>query len=562
MGLMAKSYKLDTAIVKQIVQSHENYWEHERQELWKYKAVYETRFWNQESKIDSQLYVQTADAYGFIESYIASLFSRNPGVIVKSGLKGRGNPSVAQHLANDFLIFQRKELENAARIALIYPMSFLKLVPTGKADIYRKIDCLALPPWEVILDRDARRWEDQRYVGHKYFMTMTDAKDKFGDKHFEGIYKKDYFEQYESETKKPENIGSQDFDYYKYIEMVELYDLATQRVYFWTPQWKMGDKFLLAEDIPFQDPKGDAVLPIVPFYFNRMPDQPLDGYSAMRRIYDQIYETNLIRTFQANAVRKCSRQYLVKKGSIDEEQMAQVISGFDGLFIEIDAETMDGIIRPLPHNPTPPELEAYYRQVQADKDKGSIMAPFTRGESVRASATEITALAAYTSSEVGRLARERDSSIEDLCRAYLYMLALYLEEDNVRELISVGGNPTVVSPIDLDEMFIVFAQDQAQTPLSESVKKREFLQSIPMLQQLGVPEITILKEMVRALNLPEDFIMEAEERTARISAAQAELAGSAVQPDAVELGMAPQAPGGPQGPANLQGILPGARSIS
>jgi len=40
------------------------------------------------------------------------------------------------------------------------------------------------------------------------------------------------------------------------------------------------------------------------------------------------------------------------------------------------------------------------------------------------------------------------------------------------------------------------------------------------------------------------------------------LAGSAVQPDVVELGMNPQAPGGPQGPANLQGILPGARSIS
>jgi hypothetical protein len=185
-----------------------------------------------------------------------------------------------------------------------------------------------------------------------------------------------------------------------------MYDLHTKMMYFWSPNWQGGKQFLMKAEVPFIDAKGDAIAPIAPLYFNRLPDKPLDGYSAMRRIYDQIFETNMVRTFQANAVRKASRQYLVKKGCLDEEQMAQITSGIDGLFVEVDEEQLAGVIQAMPQNPTPPDLQFYVQQVQSDKDKGSILAPFTRGESSRTSATEAAALAAYTSSEIGRLARE------------------------------------------------------------------------------------------------------------------------------------------------------------
>jgi DNA-binding PucR family transcriptional regulator len=98
---------------------------------------------------------------------------------------------------------------------------------------------------------------------------------------------------------------------------------------------------------------------------------------------------------------------------------------------------------------------------------------------------------------------------------------------------------------------VVYAQDQAMTPISESVRKREFIQSIPTLQGLGVPNKTLLSELVRALGLPESFIEEADQATAAISAAKAEAAGSAVQPDVVEVQQGMQ----PTGPNNLQAIL-------
>ena len=156
----------------------------------------------------------------------------------------------------------------------------------------------------------------------------------------------------------------------------------------------------------------------MPFYYNNIPDRPLDGYSSLKRIYDQLFEMNIIRSFQANAVRKASRQWLVKKGELSSEEMAKVTSGVDGLFIEVDSEEpLDSIIRPVPQQQTPIEVAKYYQDVAMDKDKGSVIAPFTRGEVTKATATEIAALAAYTSSEIGRMARERDACIEHLGRS-------------------------------------------------------------------------------------------------------------------------------------------------
>ena len=534
--------------LRTICEHHDKYWEDKRRDLYAYKQCYETDFWDKSETYgmgDWGITIQTSDAYGYIESYISSLFSRNPGVIFKDGLRQRGDKLIAEHLANDFLVRQRTVIEDASRMALIYPMAFAKLMPRESRDIYRRVDMFAVAPWEVLVDRQARRWQDCRFVGHKYYLPLSDAKEMFGNKQFDACRKYEYFDKSYKNDEDP-NI---DVEMFKFIEIVEFYDMIHQEMIFWTPNWQGGDRFLEKTEIPFESASGEKRIPIVPLYFNRIPDNPLDGYSAMKRIYDQIYETNLIRTFQANGVRKASRQYLVRKGSLDDEQMAQVASGIDGLFIEVDDENINNVVVPVPQNQTPPELEQYYRQVQNDKDKGNILAPFTRGEATRSTATEVAALASYTSNEIGRLARERDSMIEQLAITYLDILRLYLEESGDRNIISVDGKPAVVAPEDLAENWVCYAQDQAMTPISESVRKREYIQSIPMLQQLGVPTNTLLKELVRALGLPDAFFEEAEQAM-KASQKRADEAAAGVPTDAASLAQM----GLPIGPNNLQSI--------
>ena len=98
-------YKITPYDIKSILEMHDKHWEDQQRQLYAYKMCYQTEFWdNLQDDKDMQLVIQTSDAYGYIESYIASLFARNPGVIVKSDVRGRGNPRKAQELANDFLI--------------------------------------------------------------------------------------------------------------------------------------------------------------------------------------------------------------------------------------------------------------------------------------------------------------------------------------------------------------------------------------------------------------------------------------------------------------------------
>ena len=51
------------------------------------------------------------------------------------------------------------------------------------------------------------------------------------------------------------------------------------------------------------------------------------------------------RTYWANSVRRDSRQYLYKEGSLDEEALAKITAGVDGAMIAVDEPVLDGIIR-------------------------------------------------------------------------------------------------------------------------------------------------------------------------------------------------------------------------
>ena len=495
---------MKTNDVKVILAAHDAHWEDRRDEMERYKSVYEMEFWEKQ-KNPSQIRIQTNDGYGYIESFQASLFAKNPAIVLKAGLKAKGDAKKSQHIVNNFLLKSRSAIEGASRMALIYPNSFLKLAVTDREGVYDRVLPVAVPPWEVIVDQDAPRWDMQRYTGHIYWMTVPDAEKRFGGTFkADGVPMRNFFEKNDdTDDTKPSGVS----DMFLYVKIIEMYDLMNDKLYWYTPT---SDKWLdSASPIPFRDSGDDPVLPIIPMYYNRIPDQPMIGYSAMKRVYDQLYEMNIIRSFQANAVRKASRQWLVKKGSITEEEMAQVTSGVDGLFIEVESEEpLDSLIRPVPHVQVPFEVTQYMREVSKDKDSGSVTAPFTRGEVTKATATEIAALAAYTTSEIGRMARERDASIEGMAISYLAMMKVFLEEQDMPTMVLLEGTAAVVKAEDLNGDFIVFAADQASTPISEAIRNQRILQNAQLFQALGVPNQRIKEELVRTMQLPEDWLEE------------------------------------------------------
>ena len=497
-------------LIRQILVEHNDYYDQARPELKRYRDVYETRFWDS-SRARSQedmIRIETADCFSYIEGFIASLFSRNPAVAIgKDPSMIEGNAKMTQEIANRFLFDRREQLEIGSRLGLIYFSSYFKLAPQESEDMLERVSVRALPCWEVITDRDANSWESQRFCGHTYFLSLPEAVARFGNKQFNPIPKEDYFKTLDR-TNTYNGARQTDLpDDYLYIKVVELYDLAYDGLYFWSPNFDEGRSLLKRESIPLRTYDDKPIIPIVPLYYSRKPERPMEGLSAVSRVYDQFYEKNILRTYWANSVRRDSRQYLYREGAFDQEELAKITSGIDGAMIPVDEQSLEGLIKPIDVVPISSNFERYQNQIEEDINRGSILAPFSRGEATKATATEITALAQYSASEIGKLARERDNAIEGIALVYLRMISLLAEEGEESTII-VEDVPKIITPEDLDAKFKIVALDQSSTPLSDAIKKNNLVQLIPILQGLGVPTPKLLSEIVRLYELPKDFLEE------------------------------------------------------
>ena len=193
------------------------------------------------------------------------------------------------------------------------------------------------------------------------------------------------------------------------------------------------------------------------------------------------------------------------KKTPDEEALAKITAGVDGAMIAVDEPVLDGIIRAVGVEPLSGNFDRYLSYIEQDINRGSILAPFSRGEATKATATEVTALAQYSASEIGKLARERDNAIELIALTYLRIVSL-LAEDKEEAVIEIDGLPKVITVPDLDAKFKIVALDQSSTPLSEALKRNNLVQLLPVLTQLGVPPEKIKEELIRIYDLPESFL--------------------------------------------------------
>lgn len=527
---MSRTEKQIVNLVRLVFDEHQSYWESQVSELKQYRDAYASQFWRNKGFDDTMIRVETSDAYAYIEGYIASLFSKAPAVEVGADEAIIGDAMLAKAVANRFLYGQRTHFEDGSRMALIFNNSFFKLSPRESDNILDKVSVKACPCWELIVDKDASCWEDQRYIGHTYYITVTSAKERFGNKEYSAVTKKEYFTDSVTRTN---NVKTDLPDDYLYIQIVELYDMISDELYFWSPNYSGGTKLLDKEVIPVRTYDNKPLAPIAPLYYARVPDKPLEGMSAMRRVYDQVLEKNVLRTYMANAVRRDSRQFLYKEGSFDEEQLAKITAGIDGAMIGVDEETLSGLIVEVPTTPISSNFDRYSSYIEGDLARGSILAPFTRGEATNATATEVTALAQYTASEIGKMARDRDTAIEQVATIYIRILS-FMAAEGERAVVTVDGQAKVVTAKDLDSKFRIIALDQGSTPLSENMKRQNLISLLPILTQLGVPTDVIRDEIVRTWDLPSSFLLSEQEKADRAAAAEAAKIGPRSIPGSLE----------------------------
>ena len=526
--------------IRDMLDRHDMYFQHRRGRLREMRRLYLTRFWEDDTGRagDGVLRTEVPKAYAVVESYLGSLYAKNPSVRVEPDIRDRGTPEVAQATANQYLLTIREQIEDATRLALIYPCSFVKLCPEENVDPLKRISCSALPPWEVIVDATAASWDQQRHVGHVYLMPLAEAAVRYA-KPEEDFRSREYTKWIEGEgvggaRQTLDLTSTSDSD--RWVRIVEMYDLLADKLLVWSPDYAEGDDFLFTgvtvqvgalepdeEDpevdivhettgIPYKSASNQPVIPIIPLYFSRDPDAPLRGYSLIGRSIDQFRELNLLRTYQAQGVRRMARQWLVRAGFLSPDAAAKVSAGLDGEFIECDVlpgMPLEGNMTPVPNAPIPGDIAAYALTVQSDINDAGLLAPFTRGEVTKSTATEQNLLSAFTSSEVGRMARIRDSVITNIANTYNVMLSVVLGDDAEPLALPNPVGPTILSADDLTGDFGYWAVDAGTTPMSDLFKQQSLERLAPVLVQLGADPTLILEEMVRVFQLPENLAIPA-----------------------------------------------------
>lgn len=536
--------------VAEIVAGHDQHFDSKRSLYRECRALYLTRFWRENTYTDNVLRTEVPKAYAVVESYLGSLYAKDPSVVVGPDLRGRGNPEVAEATANQFLKSVRQQIEDATRLALIYSPGFIKLSPVESVDPMKRVAAAAIPPWQVIVDDTAHSWDNQRFVGHVYMLPVKEAMQRYG-KRRDAYTTRPYVKWIESASIAGQKRGEaslgiepgQDSPYAEWVRVVEMYDLRSDKLLVWSPDYKDGTKFLftgvkvqvgaldaeVAADadsgevetkivhettgIPYKTASGRPIVPIIPLYFSRDPDSPLRGYSLIERSKDQFRELNLMRTYQAQGVRRMARQWLVRAGFLSEDGAAKIASGIDGEFIEVDVvpgTPLEGNMMPVPNVPIPADIAIYAQTVSADIDAAGLLAPFTRGEVTKSTATEQNLLASYTSSEIGRMARQRDDAISLMSQTYNTLLSVVLGDDGEPLSLPNPVGPTILSADDLTGDFQYTAVDPATTPMNDLAKRSAIQNLAPLLMQLGIDPKQVLAEIVRTFQLPESFLIPPE----------------------------------------------------
>lgn len=512
-----------------IYESHRAYWAERRDRDRLSLRLYLGQYWDKADIFGANLTrVETGRGYEIVESTIASLFVREPSIVVAPDIRGGGDEQSVQAILNSILPSYRKAYEAATRNALIFPCGFLKVFPVSSPDPLMRISVAAIEPWHVIVDPAARAWEDQRWVGHIMTISVDEAKARYGKlKKMQGHS----FQVHTSEQKDEAVVG-------EFVTIVEFYDMESDRLLVYSPDYTKRDwlykgvkvevgSSLVVEPgaegeepepretetytgIPLRSASDRPVIPIIPLFLASDPETPLRGYALMERIRDQLVELTRVRSMQAQGVKKAARQYLARKGAADSKVMEIIQEGVDGEVVEINPPpgvSLAEFMIPIPNLPTPPELEVYARQLDAELARSTMMGPNQRGEAMNSTAREATILAAQASTIIGRYARERDAMIAESARVVALMLAITLG-DEPEVLAPVKGRPIVLTSATLQRDYRYYALDAGSTPVMDEQRRADLERLAPMLIQLGADPRKIGLEISRLYSLPEDLIPE------------------------------------------------------
>lgn len=507
--------KVDADEVEVAVRSSLKFYEEQREEWSCFRSAYKTEFWER-NKFPSSLVsrdiggvddgmpfrIQANRIVPLVSALVANLFYRGPKTQVELPAvmeipASGGRPADLSELPDTIAAFLdewlkrsgiRRRSTRAYELALMYGASAFKLgldmSKRRKGDLVSRSWTQAIPHWELVFDREADDLDQQAYRGHLRFERIDIAEELCGASvDVQGEALPDFLEDsWVGRTGDPKVE--------KYVRILEFYDLLAleQRFYVVTGDHMSGGCRQVGKTlpIPYTHPDGTPAIPIVPVILSNVPEHPMQGLPFVKRVYELNAEQNFLLTMLANKMRReAATAYLTKEGQLDDDALALLASGQDGVIVKVKAG--EGSMAEKLHSVQPPTIsptiDKLFAAVSQAWSNAAAATELMQGQQGKyLSATEASLLAGFGEATTGDVQQRMADSVAETCRVFLTMAA-----EHMRAPISVrvGADRRRLDKKDLGLPWAVSIVDSASTPLKDMRKKESFLQVQPQLVQLA-----------------------------------------------------------------------------
>lgn len=556
-------------IVEQLVADHDKRVRDTEPELRAYRDAFSDKFWHglrHRPKSTAVGPIQSTDwlmkmpvlaetnrVRVFVDSYRDGLFYKGlratvrPPTVPKAPLKellDRGtpddpSPSAADQVSEALRYWiSRADVEEAAEqavdMALMYPEVGFKVTHDSDTKSDNPLDAVrleALPPWEVVFDRRARSLRHLRSIGHIYWTSWSDLKERYPD-----VERSEFVL-----TRRIDVLDGRsdtvDVDGEEGVRILEILDLCEDT---FVPTGngedrKVKGKFrvialssakpcmVLFEGPPPYVGPDDTPLPfIIPVVLLNVPEHRLMGLSPVAGTYALNAEMNVTRTLlHTGMVKDVARKMLVDATKVDEETLTKILGGDDMEFIRVDSPGeggLKGAVMPVEFPPLSKTLGDSMTVLAADMDATSGLSPMSRGQALKyATAAEVHSHNDYSETTLGRLRKRLDKAVVRVLRTFLRVLAAAMEDRKEKGVaLHVDGKLVTLKRDWLNEQWDLDLADVATSPLAEAQARMELTQAMPMLDaayerlKAGDPfGRALIRYIVDLYNLPSEFMPDA-----------------------------------------------------
>lgn len=429
--------------ILRIVDAHDAAMRVERPRMTLTNAIYLTRFWKAWlGYLKSEMSI-TQVFNGFeievnrlkeeVSTYTAALWPRANRVVCSDDPQGRGSAQAASLTLNAWWAQPglREDIRGSVILGILFPGCGYKVgYDAGRADPIERAWLRIIPPWEIVLDRNATNRRDERYRGHVYFEPIETFLARFPDlkgKNIKGSRRQDFFDDTgngnpgnpvannPNNSEYAQSTGTDaDGEFVRVLEIANFADSVTGksgntykgRLEVWVLD--QTDEFARApvsmEPLPFADTDGKPLPHIELLSFDHEPGFPFRPVAPANRFLPQLVELNKMRTLMAEMTRRDSRKGLVAEGRLEQDQMTILMNGRDMEFAKVkleDGQTLRDVIYQLETPRISADIPAWMQIIEHDFQAIAGTSPNARGEVTKATAYEIQQVQLFTESELG-----------------------------------------------------------------------------------------------------------------------------------------------------------------